>query len=349
MLASLVRELPVGERLLYEPKWDGFRCLAFSTEDGVDLRSRHGRPLARYFPEVVPALAALGSGLVLDGELVVPAGERLDFTALLQRLHPAATRVERLSRETPAAFVAFDVIAAGGADLTARGFGERRKILEALLAGAGHPVVLTPCTRDAGVARGWLEDAGGGGIDGVVVKDERLPYVPGKRRMMKVKRERTADCVVGAFRWHADEPTVGSLLLGLYDGDVLRHCGLAASFGAAARQELTELLLPHVVPLEGHPWAEGFNLPGGPVGRLPGAASRWSYGREVTFVPMDPQLVCEVAYDHLEAQRLRHPAKLRRWRPDREPRSCTYEQFGSDLSPIVAAFVNGGRPGSSAG
>ena len=183
MLATLVRELPAGDGLYYEPKWDGFRCLAFVDEGGVDMRSRHGRPLARYFPEVAGPLASLGRDFVLDGEVVVPAGDRLDFSALLQRLHPAASRVELLSRETPAAFVAFDVVVAGGADVTGRGFGERRRILEALLHGAPEAIRLTPSTRDSAVAARWLEDAGGGGIDGVVVKDESLPYAPGKRRM----------------------------------------------------------------------------------------------------------------------------------------------------------------------
>ncbi|HEX2195786.1 MAG TPA: ATP-dependent DNA ligase [Actinomycetota bacterium] len=336
MLATLVRELPVGDGLHYEPKWDGFRCLAFVDEQGVDMRSRHGRPLARYFPEVAGPLASLGRGFVLDGELVVPAGERLDFAALLQRLHPAASRVEILSRRTPAAFVAFDVIAAGGADLSARGFGERRRILETLLDGAPGAIRLTPSTRDPAVARQWLEEAGGGGIDGVVVKDESLPYLPGKRRMIKVKRERTADCVVGAFRWHAEERTVGSLLLGLYDGDLLRHAGLAASFSAKTRRELTDVLLPRVVPLEGHPWEHGFNVGGGPIGRLPGAASKFAYGGAITFVPVEPDLVCEAAYDHVEHDRFRHPLKLRRWRPDRDPRSCTYEQLATDPAPVGA-------------
>ncbi len=338
MLATLARELPVGDGLWYEPKWDGFRCLAF-VDDEVDLRSRHGRPLARYFPEVAAPLAALPPGTILDGELVVPAGDRLDFTALLQRLHPAASRVELLSRETPAAFVAFDVIAADGTDLTGRGFGERRRILETVLAEIGEPVRVTPSTRDPATARKWLDEAGGGGIDGVVVKDEELQYVPGKRRMLKVKRERTAECVVGAFRWHAEERTVGSLLLGLYDGDVLRHAGLAASFGAAARRELTETLLPRVVALEGHPWERGFNVGGGPIGRLPGAASKWAHGREITFVPVDPVLVCECAYDHVEHERFRHPLKFRRWRPDREPRSCTYDQFPDEASPVAAVLA----------
>lgn len=335
MLATLVRELPSGDGLYYEPKWDGFRCLVFAGDDGVDMRSRHGRPLARYFPEVAGPLAALGSGYALDGELVIPARDRLDFTALLQRLHPAASRVELLSRETPAAYVAFDALAAGGIDLTARGFGERRGILEELLAGAPEPIRLTPSTRERSVAARWLDRAGGGGIDGVVVKDESLKYEPGKRRMLKVKHERTADCVVGAFRWHAEERTVGSLLLGLYDGDVLRHAGLAASFGAATRRELTEMLVPHVAPLEGHPWERGFNVGGGPIGRLPGAASKWVYGREITFVPVEPVLVCEAAYDHIEHDRFRHPLKFRRWRPDREPRSCTYDQFCDDAAPLA--------------
>lgn len=336
MLATLVRELPVADGLRYEPKWDGFRCLAFVDGAGVDMRSRHGRPLARYFPEVASALAEIGRGYVLDGELVVPSGDRLDFGALLQRLHPAASRVELLSRETPAAYVAFDVVAAGGADLTERGFAERRRILEALLDGAPSPIRLTPSTRDPAVAARWLEEAGGGGIDGVVVKEEGLKYVPGKRRMLKVKRERTADCVVGAFRWHGEERTVGSLLLGLYDGEVLRHAGLAASFGAATRRELTEVLVPRAAPLEGHPWEHGFNVGGGPVGRLPGAASRWADGGAVTFVPVDPTLVCEAAYDHFEDDRFRHPLKFRRWRPDREPRSCTYEQLRAEPAPVAA-------------
>jgi ATP-dependent DNA ligase len=341
MLASLARELPVGEGLFYEPKWDGFRCLVYSDRDGVDLRSRHGRPLARYFPEVVRALESLGPSYVLDGELVVPAGDRFDFGALLQRLHPAASRVELLSRTTPAMLVAFDLVAARDEDLSERPFPERRRVLEDLLDGAPAPLHLTPGTRDPAVAARWLEAAGGGGIDGVVVKDESLRYVPGKRRMLKVKRERTADCVVGAFRWHAGERAVGSLLLGLYDGDVLRHCGLAASFGAATRRDLTEVLVPRVVPLEGHPWAEGFNVGGGPVGRLPGAASKWAYGRDVTFVPVDPQLVCEAAYDHMEHERFRHALKFRRWRPDRDPRSCTYDQFTEDAAPVRAILGAG--------
>jgi ATP-dependent DNA ligase len=339
MLAALARELPVGEGLCYEPKWDGFRCVVFAGDDGIDMRSRHGRPLTRYFPEVAAALAALGPGFALDGELVVPSGDRLDFHALLQRLHPAASRVELLSRETPAAYVAFDAIAAGGADLTGRGFADRRRVLEALLAHAPEPIRLTPSTRDPALAARWLAEAGGGGIDGVVVKEETLPYAPGKRRMLKVKRERTADCVVGAFRWHAEERTVGSLLLGLYDGDVLRHAGLAASFGARTRHELTEVLVPRAVALEGHPWEHGFNLAGGPVGRLPGATSRWSEGGEVTFVPVDPTLVCEAAYDHFEHDRFRHPLRFRRWRRDRDPRSCTYDQLAEEAAPVAALLA----------
>jgi ATP-dependent DNA ligase len=328
MLARLVREFPREEGLIYEPKWDGFRCLAFRDGDDVDLRSRNQRPLARYFPELVAGLKQMGlTRFVVDGEIVVSEAEGLDFTALLQRLHPAASRVARLSRETPASFIAFDLLALGDEDLRAEPFVRRRELLEGLLEEVSPPILLTPATAESTAALRWLELLPGGGIDGVIAKPPSLRYQPGKRAMQKVKTERTAECIVAGFRWHPDIPVVGSLLLGLYDGDTLRHAGLAASFTHDQRHALTEELLGYVVPLEDHPWQRGFNVADGPVGRLPGAASRWSYGDEITWVPLRPTLVCEVSYDHLQGERFRHPPKFRRWRPDRDPRSCTYTQF----------------------
>jgi ATP-dependent DNA ligase len=329
MLARLARELPVEGRWVYEPKWDGFRCVAFRDGGSIDLRSRHQRPLSRYFPELVAALGALGSPrFVLDGEIVATREGRFDFVALLQRLHPSPSRVERLARETPASFIGFDVLAVGGDDLRPRPFVARRAVLEELLREAKPPLFVTPATTDGAVAARWLDGLDGAGIDGVVAKSEDLPYVAGRRVMTKVKRERSVDCVVGGFRWHHETPTVGSLLLGVYGADGrLHHIGLATSFTASVRRRLLDVVDPLVTSLEGHPWEKGFNVGVGPVGRLPGAASRWAEGRAITWVPVRPELVCEVAYDHLEGDRLRHPARFKRWRPDRDPGSCTYEQF----------------------
>jgi ATP-dependent DNA ligase len=330
MLARLARTLPLGAGWSYEPKWDGFRCLAFCDAAAVDLRSRNGRPLARYFPELVEALLALPtSRFVLDGEIVVTGPRGFDFPALLQRLHPAASRVERLRRETPGAFIAFDLLAVGDDDLRAEAFTRRRARLEGLLEAAPAPLHLTPVTDDPGAAGAWLEDAGTSGIDGVVAKHADLRYEPGKRAMVKVKLDRTADCVVGGFRWHGGEEAVGSLLLGLYDGDVLRHAGITAAFSGQRRRELLEDVRGDITPLAGHPWEHGFALEASPVGRLPGAVSRWQPGRELTWVPLRPERVCEVAYDHLQGDRFRHAPRFRRWRPDRNPRSCTYDQFTS--------------------
>ena len=329
MLARLARELPRGG-FLYEPKWDGFRCLAFRAGEEVDLRSRHGNPLARYFPEVVDGLLALDPPqLALDGELVVVREGRLDFEALLARLHPAASRVERLRRETPAAYVAFDLLALGDDDLRDVPFSDRRRALERLLGRAAPPLFLTPVTDDDEVAASWLERFRGGGIDGVVAKHADLRYVPGRREMVKVKREQTVDCVVGGFRMYADRPLLSSLLLGLYDdAGTLRHIGVASSFPEAARAELLERLRPLVVPLSGHPWERGFLLGPGSTARLKGAAAGWDPGvREQDWTPAAPELVCEVAYDQVDGYRLRHPARFRRWRPDREPRSCALDQL----------------------
>src|SRR5581483_2018479 len=277
MLARLERELPVGD-YLYEPKWNGFRCLAFREGDDVDLRSRNNRPLARYFPELVEALRTLPDDrFAIDGEIVVASAVAFDFTALLGRLHPAASRVERLRRETPSQLIAFDVLEAQGRDLLARPFAERRRALEELLAHARPPLLLTPLTDDADEARRWLDRYQGGAIDGVVAKHRELRYEAGARRMVKAKREHTADCVVGGFRMFADRPLPSSLLLGLYDEErVLRHVGIASAFSESRRRELIGALRPLVVPLAGHPWQRGFHLAGSPTGRLPGAAGSWT-------------------------------------------------------------------------
>ncbi len=332
MLGKLVRELP-GDGYVYEPKWDGFRCLVFRSGEEVDLRSRNDRPLARYFPELVDALRAVPTDrLVLDGEILAMSEERFDFTALMARLHPAASRVERLRLRSPAVLVAFDLLAIGEQDLTARPFRDRRAALEELLAGVPLPLSVTPATDDRDVAAGWLERFGGGGIDGVVAKRTHLPYQPGARAMLKVKRERTADCVVAGFRVFADRPLPSSLLLGFHDpSGELRHVGLASSFSQGTQRDLLEELLPLVVPLEGHPWEHGFLVEGSPMGRLKGAAGRWSPEEmERDWVPVAPVRVCEVAYDHLDGDRFRHPARFRRWRPDRDPSSCRFEQLMVD-------------------
>ncbi|AKF03198.1 ATP-dependent DNA ligase [Sandaracinus amylolyticus] len=336
MLAELARELPRGD-FLYEPKWDGFRCIAFVERDGrVDLRSRHGKPFARYFPELVRALAAIGERCVIDGEIVIAREGGFDFAALMLRTHPASTRVARLATETPATFVAFDLLAVGDETWTERPFVERRARLESLLArvpreGEGR-VELTPATDDVAVASAWLEGAQRG-IDGVVAKPRTLRYAPGKRAMIKVKPEHTADCVLAGMRVHQPtekepRPAVASLLLGLWDGDVLRHVGVCSTFTAARRRALVEELRADVVALEGHPWEHGFGLEPSPMGRLPGAAGRWAPGEmALDWLPLRPERVVEVAYDHLDATRFRHPARFVRWRVDREARSCTFEQL----------------------
>jgi len=339
MLARLARELPEGD-WLYEPKWDGFRCLAFVERGAVDLRSRHGRPFTRYFPELAGALSPLGDA-ALDGEVVVAGAGGLDFGALLQRLHPAASRVERLARETPATFVAFDLLAAAGEDLAARPLAERRRRLEALLAGARPPLLLTPATRDPATARRWLERFHGRGIDGVVAKRLDGAYEPGRRGWVKVKRERTAECVVGGFRTYAGTPLVASLLLGLYDaGGALVHVGVSSSFPDRARRALYDLLAPDAVPLDRHPWAGGFNVGHSPVGRLRGSAGRWDPGEmPQDWTPLAPRRACEVGYDQVDGARFRHPARFVRWRPDRDPRSCTMDQLAAAGEPVVPSLA----------
>ena len=325
MLARLERTLPVGDGLRYEPKWDGFRCLAFCAGGEVVLQSRNDRPLTRYFPEAVAGVRALGD-VVVDGELVVNVRGRADFPALMARLHPAASRVELLARETPACYVLFDLLAVGEEDLTGQPFAVRRDRLVALLTDPPPQLVATPQTDDPKAAADWLNAASGSGIDGVVVKSADLRYEPGKRSMTKVKRLRTADCVVAGVRVHVDGG-VGSLLLGVYEDEVLHHVGVVSSFAKAQRAELRDELAPLVTDLPGHPWEQGFALEGGAIGRLKGTAGRWKPGMVQDWLPLRPERVAEVSYDHLEGWRFRHPARFVRWRPDRTSRSCTVEQL----------------------
>jgi ATP-dependent DNA ligase len=347
MLARLVRQLPTEEGWRYEPKWDGFRCLAFRDGHEVDLRSRNNRLFARYFPEIVEAVRALPSEQVaLDGEIVVAGPEGSDFEALLLRTHPSASRVEHLRRETPASFVAFDVLAVGDEDIRGHMFLERRARLEELVRPGSPQVLVTPAIADAELAARWLERFRGPGLDGVVAKHRELRYEAGKRPagMLKVKQERTADCVVAGFRWLVDRPVVGSLLLGLHDrAGVLRHVGVSSSFRDEDRRRLVDELGPLVVSLEGHPWEGGFQLERSPAGRLKGAAGRWVPGSMVPdWVPLRPDRVCEVAYTQIDAGiRFRHPAQFRRWRPDRDPRSCTFEQLAVSSTPEVGAMLAG--------
>ncbi|MGZ4130731.1 MAG: ATP-dependent DNA ligase [Actinomycetota bacterium] len=343
MLARLARELPdAGDRrFVYEPKWDGFRCLAFRDGDEVDLRSRHDRPFSRYFPELVEAIRELGTDrFVLDGEIVLVREGRFDFEALMSRLHPAASRVQRLASEMPARFVAFDLLAEGDEDLRDTRFGERRERLERLLTAAPPRVVLTPVTSDPTEAAGWLRRYRGGGIDGVVAKAVDLTYQPGKRAMLKVKTLRTVDCVVAGYRPFVDTPALSSLLLGLYDdAGALHHVGVVQAFTDRERVELIDELAPLRIPLEQHPWASGFLIGRSPMGRLKGSAARWTPEMEHDWVPLRPERVVEVAFDQVDGTRFRHPARLVRWRPDREARSCLLEQLETpapDLPEVVA-------------
>ena len=347
MLARLARELPDGD-LRFEPKWDGFRCLAFRDGDAVDLRSRNDRPLARYFPEVVDAVRALPvDAAVLDGELVLRIGGVPDFAALLGRLHPAASRVARLVEEAPATFVVFDLLARQDDDLRNAPFARRRDALEDLLrsqdasnvgtdprrtgpqsARADRRVLqLSPSTADRAVGEGWLR-APPPGVDGVVAKAADLRYEGGRRAMVKVKLERTADCVVAGFRVAGNPPAVASLLLGLHDdAGALRHVGVASSFARARASELFEELAPLAVPLDDHPWCGGFGEDSGAVARLPGAASRWTPDLPLDWLPLRPNRVAEVVYDHVDRGRFRHPARFRRWRPDRDAATCSVDQL----------------------
>jgi len=334
MLAKLVSELPEADGLRYEPKWDGFRSIVFRCDDEMELSSRNSRPLTRYFPELVESLAAaLPDRCVIDGEIVIAGAGGLDFEALLQRIHPAESRIKRLAGETPASFVAFDLLAQDDENLCGLPFAERRSRLEALLPGrgAGDPVQITPQTTDVALAADWLDRFEGAGLDGVVAKSPDLSYQPGKRVMWKIKHERTADCVVAGFRDHK-QGGVGSLVLGLYDAHrVLRHVGVCSGFSAKRRHELVDELAPLALgERDTHPWRDA---PGsGPT------ASRWKSDAELELHPLRPTLVCEVAYDHRQGDRFRHATSFRRWRPDRDAESCTFDQL-EVVAPIELSEV----------
>jgi ATP-dependent DNA ligase len=338
MLAKSVPEVPEGD-YLYEPKWDGFRCVVFRDGDEVELGSRNEKPLTRYFPEVVAAVKAnLPERCVVDGEIVIAAGKGLDFVALLQRIHPADSRVRMLAETTPASFVAFDLLALDDDDLTTTPQGERRTLLEQALAGAQPPVHLTPVTRDPAVARDWFGVFEGAGLDGVVAKPLGAAYQQDKRVMQKVKHARTADVVVAGYRLHKSGPVVGSLVLGLYDDQGhLQHVGVAASFTMARRKELIDELEPYRTDGP-HPWV-GDVVPERNPNQA--AGSRWNSGKDLSFVPLRPELVAEVGYDNMEGTRFRHTAQFKHWRPDRTPESCTYEQLEVpvrfDLGSVLGA------------
>ena len=346
MLTKAAKDLPVGDAFAYEPKWDGFRCIVFRSGDEVVLGSRNERPLTRYFPELVePIRAQLPDRVVLDGEIVIATPGGLDFDALQLRLHPAESRVRRLAAETPAAFVAFDLLALGDSDARSLPLVERWRILTEVMGGVAPPLYLTPSTRDPSVARDWFQRFEGAGLDGVVAKRLDLPYRENERVHVKVKHDRTADCVVAGFRWHKSGGVVGSLLLGLFDDhSTLHHVGVAGAFPMAVRRSLVDELAPlRENALEGHPWrqwAEAAAQQGGQ--RLPGATSRWNAGKDLSWEPLRPERVVEVAYDQLQGDRFRHAAQFRRWRPDRDPSSCTYSQLETVVPAELAAVFGAG-------
>jgi ATP-dependent DNA ligase len=337
MLAKLTRELPRADGMFYEPKWDGFRCIVFRDGDEVELGSRNEKPLTRYFPELIgPLKRYLPDRCVLDGEIVIAGPDGLDFDALSQRIHPAESRINLLASTTPASFVAFDVLAVGDRDLCDAPYAERRKLLEKTLKSSKPPIHVTPATKDPDVASDWFSRFEGAGLDGVVAKPGDLRYLQDKRAMLKVKHERTADCVLAGFRWHKEGGVVGSLLLGLYDQKkVLHHVGVASGFTAVRRRELVAELEPlRSGATENHPWLQAATE----SSRLPGGTSRWSAGKDMSWEPLRPELVCEVSYDHLQDERFRHGTSFRRWRPDRLPASCTYAQLEAPV-PMELSLV----------
>ena len=343
MLAKLADELPAAPSFLFEPKWDGFRALVFRSASDVYIQSRDLRPLDRYFPELHDSLLSrLPSGCVIDGEIVIAASGGLDFDALQMRLHPAASRVVKLAKETPASFVAFDVLAMEGRNVMSIAQDERRARLEQAFGDVEPPVYLTPMTRERAIALHWLEDFEGAGLDGVIAKPADIPYQPGKRALLKVKHARTADCVVAGFRWHkSGKDAVGSLLLGLYDDrGVLQHVGVTSAFTMATRKQLAHDLGPlRTDALKNHPWREWASADDA-TSRMPGAQSRWSAGKDLSWEALRIERVCEVKYDHLQGDRFRHAAIFLRWRPDKPPRDCRYDQL-EVTAPFELAKVFG--------
>jgi ATP-dependent DNA ligase len=337
MLAKSEPQLPVGPQWHYEPKWDGFRAFVFFDGEQVYLQSRDLKPLGRYFPELEEALmSVLPGALVLDGEVVIATSHGLDFDALQLRIHPAESRVRMLAHQTPASFVAFDILAVDMEDLRALPFGERRRRLEAALRGVRAPVHITPATLDHAVASDWFDRFEGAGLDGVVAKRLDEPYKPGVRAMVKVKHLRTVDCVVGGFRWNRGEEgrSVGSLLLGLYDdAGVLHHVGHTSSFKAKEKRELVDIL----APLRTDDEAVGFGR-----GRTPGGPSRWTGDRSMDWYRVRPELVCEVTFDYLQGLRFRHAATFRRWRPDKPARACTFDQIATTVPYELEQVFRGG-------
>jgi ATP-dependent DNA ligase len=334
MLAKRVDELPSEGDWVFEPKWDGFRALVFRDGDEILIQSRDEKPLNRYFPELLdPLRTSLPSRCVLDGEIVIVKNDELDFDALQLRLHPAASRVNLLSRQTPASFVFFDLLCLGDRDLRGEPFQARRRELESLISMAPPPIHLTPASNDRSVAADWFRRFEGAGLDGVMAKPISGTYEPNKRVMLKVKHERDCDCVVAGFRWHkkGERTLVGSLLLGLFDDSgVLQHVGVCASFSTAKRRELAEFLEPYRTnALATHPWKQWADeeIEHGEANRMPGGQSRWSQGKDLSWEPLRPELVVEVAYDHMQGSRFRHTAQFRRWRTDKTPTDCTFAQL----------------------
>jgi ATP-dependent DNA ligase len=337
MLAKLSESIPDGTGWIYEPKWDGFRALVFKDGAEVYIQSRDLKPLGRYFPELEVTLReGLPDRCVLDGEVVIAHDGKLDFEAMLGRIHPAASRVKMLAEAKPASYVAWDLLAFGDEDLRARPQGERRERLELALAAVKPPIHVTPATRDKQVAADWFQRFEGAGLDGVIAKAETLAYTPGKRAMLKIKHARTADCAVAGFRWYkgGKDKLVGSLLLGLYDGEgVLHHVGITSAFKQEVRAQLAEMLKPmRDGARENHPWRDWAEWQESETAqRLPGATSRWNRGKDLSWEPIRLELVCEVGYDHLQGTRFRHATHFKRWRPDKPVAECRYDQL--DVTP----------------
>jgi ATP-dependent DNA ligase len=348
MLAKLADQLPAGS-YLYEPKWDGFRALIFRSAQEVYIQSRDLRPLDRYFPELHDVLLErLPANCVVDGEIVIAGSRGLNFDALQLRLHPAASRVAKLARETPASFVAFDLLALGRSALLSETQSARRTALEKLLAHVEPPVHLTPATRDRTLALDWLTRFEGAGLDGVIAKPESEVYLPGRRAMIKVKHARTADCVVAGFRWHkSGKGVVGSLLLGLYDAEgVLQHVGVTSAFTTTMRRQLARELEPlRLDAMREHPWREWAGAASA-SSRMPGAQSRWSAGKDLSWEPVRIERVCEVKYDHMQGDRFRHAAQFLRWRPDKQPRDCRYDQLEVTKPYELDRIFSSGSSGS---